>query len=92
MNQKGPEATVLAALHAFKAAKVKLPVNVVLVAEGEEEIGSPNFHQVVQSPKVLAALKKAEGIYIPASWQDSSMPGISVRPSGSAALASARPA
>jgi acetylornithine deacetylase/succinyl-diaminopimelate desuccinylase-like protein len=41
----------------------------VLVAEGEEEIGSPHFHQVVQRPEVMAALKPAEGIFIPASWQ-----------------------
>ncbi|MGH8544908.1 MAG: M20/M25/M40 family metallo-hydrolase, partial [Gammaproteobacteria bacterium] len=71
VNQKGPEATVLAALHAMRAANVKLPVNLVLVAEGEEEIGSPHFHQVVQRPDVFAALKQAEGIFIPASWQDS---------------------
>lgn len=70
VNQKGPEATVLAALHAMRAAKVKSPVNIVLVAEGEEEIGSPHFHQIVQRPDVFAALKKAEGIFIPASWQD----------------------
>ena len=61
---------MLAALHAMRAAKVKLPVNIVLVAEGEEEIGSPHFHQVVQRPDIFAALKKAEGIFIPASWQD----------------------
>jgi acetylornithine deacetylase/succinyl-diaminopimelate desuccinylase-like protein len=70
VNQKGPEATVLAALHAMRAAKAKFPVNLVLVAEGEEEIGSPNFHQIVQRPDIFAALKKAEGIFIPASWQD----------------------
>ena len=70
VNQKGPEATVLAALHAMRAAKAKLPVNLVLVAEGEEEIGSPHFHQIVQRPEVFAALKKAEGVFIPASWQD----------------------
>src|SRR5687767_3508612 len=44
-NSKGPEMACLAALHAFKAARVKLPVNLVLVCEGEEEIGSPNFRQ-----------------------------------------------
>ena len=43
INQKGPEATFLAALHALKAAGRKPPVNIVLVAEGEEEIGSPHF-------------------------------------------------
>ncbi len=72
VNQKGPEATVLAALHAMRAAKAKFPVNLVLVAEGEEEIGSPNFHQIVQRPEIFAALKKSEGIFIPASWQDMS--------------------
>src|ERR1044071_7225627 len=39
VNQKGPEATFLAALHAIRAAGKKLPVNLVLVAEGEGEIG-----------------------------------------------------
>jgi acetylornithine deacetylase/succinyl-diaminopimelate desuccinylase-like protein len=70
VNQKGPEATVLSALHAMRAAKVKPPVNLILVAEGEEEIGSPNFHQIVQKPEIFAALKKSEGIFIPAGWQD----------------------
>jgi acetylornithine deacetylase/succinyl-diaminopimelate desuccinylase-like protein len=70
VNQKGPEATVLAAIHAMRAAKVKLPVNLVLVAEGEEEIGSPHFHQIVQRPDIFGVLKKSEGIFIPASWQD----------------------
>src|SRR6476646_7278644 len=36
VNQKGPEATFLAALHAMKAAGQTMPVNFVLVAEGEE--------------------------------------------------------
>ncbi|HTI30938.1 MAG TPA: M20/M25/M40 family metallo-hydrolase [Sphingomonas sp.] len=70
INQKGPEATFLAALHAFKSAGMKLPVNLVLVAEGEEEIGSPNFRQLVEKPQVLAALAKCEGVIIPAAWQD----------------------
>src|SRR5213594_2259424 len=42
VNQKGPEATFLAALHAIRGAGRKLPINLVLVAEGEEEIGSPH--------------------------------------------------
>lgn len=70
VNQKGPEATFLAALHAIRAAGRKLPVNIVLVCEGEEEIGSPHFKQVATKPNVLAALRKCEGIFIPASWQD----------------------
>ena len=56
VNQKGPEAAFLAALHAFRGAGRKLPVNLVLVAEGEEEIGSPHFPQIVRRPEVQAAL------------------------------------
>ncbi|HEY2362922.1 MAG TPA: M20/M25/M40 family metallo-hydrolase [Candidatus Angelobacter sp.] len=70
VNQKGPEATFLAALHAIRGAGRKLPVNFVLVAEGEEEIGSPHFPQVVHRPEVLAALKKTVGIFMPFASQD----------------------
>ena len=38
VNQKGPEAAFLAALHAIRGAGKKMPVNLVMVAEGEEEI------------------------------------------------------
>ena len=58
VNQKGPESALLAALHALRGAGKKLPVNLVLVAEGEEEIGSPHFAQIVHKPEVEAALKK----------------------------------
>ena len=58
VNQKGPEAALLAALHAIRGAGRKPPVNLVLVAEGEEEIGSPHFKQVVQRPEVAAALRR----------------------------------
>ena len=69
-NSKGPEMACLAALHAFKGAGVKLPVNLVLVCEGEEEIGSPNFREVVFSPQVEAALRKCLGIIIPLGNQE----------------------
>lgn len=69
VNQKGPQAMFLAALHAFKAAGLKPPVNLVLVCEGEEEIGSPHFRQVATEPGVLAALKKCQGVFIPSAWQ-----------------------
>ena len=70
VNQKGPEATFLAALHAIRGAGRKMPVNLVLVAEGEEEIGSPHFQQVVHRPEVVAALKKSDGIFLPDAAQD----------------------
>ena len=69
VNQKGPEATWLAALHAFKGAGRKLPVNLVFVAEGEEEIGSPHFPQVIHRPDIFAALKKCIGVYMPMPMQ-----------------------
>ena len=70
-NQKGPQAALLAALHAIRAAGRKLPVNLVLVAEGEEEIGSPNFAQVVHdTPRVRQALEKCLGIFMPSHSQD----------------------
>jgi acetylornithine deacetylase/succinyl-diaminopimelate desuccinylase-like protein len=72
VNQKGPETIFLNALYAFRAAGVKPPVNLVLIAEGEEEIGSPHFRQLATDPEVLAALKKCEGVFIPTAWQDRS--------------------
>jgi len=70
VNQKGPQAAFLAALHAIHGAGHKVPVNLVLVAEGEEEIGSPHFHEVVNTPKVLAELKKCMGIFMPEAGQE----------------------
>jgi len=70
VNQKGPEAAFLAALHAIQGAGKKPPVNLVLVAEGEEEIGSPHFRQVVQKPEVAAALRRCSGVFMPSAEQD----------------------
>src|SRR5688572_20320389 len=69
-NQKGPEMAFLTALHAIRDAKQKLPVNLVLVAEGEEEIGSPNIGKLVLRPDVQAALKKSIGVFMPMGLQD----------------------
>jgi acetylornithine deacetylase/succinyl-diaminopimelate desuccinylase-like protein len=69
-NTKGPQTACLAALHAFQAAGQKPPVNLVLVCEGEEEIGSPNFGQIVFRPDVQAALKNCVGIIIPLGNQE----------------------
>ncbi len=69
VNQKGPEATFLAALHAIRGAGRKLPVNLVFVGEGEEEIGSPHFPQIVRRPEVLSALKKSVGVFMPSASQ-----------------------
>ena len=70
VNQKGPQAALLAALHAIRGAGKKLPVNLVLVAEGEEEIGSPHIGQLVHRPEVEAALRKSVGVFMPSASQD----------------------
>src|SRR5437870_5521548 len=70
VNQKGPAASFLAVLHAIRGAGRKLPVNLVLVAEGEEEIGSPHFPQIVRRPEVMAALRNAIGIFMPSAAQE----------------------
>ena len=70
VNQKGPQAAFLAALHAIRGAGQKLPVNLVLVAEGEEEIGSPHFREVIDRPEVSAALGRCGGVFMPFAAQD----------------------
>jgi len=70
VNQKGPENSFLSALMAFKTAGIKLPVNLVLVCEGEEEIASPHFQEVVRNPEVMAELKKCAGVFMPEAGQD----------------------
>ena len=42
-NQKAPERAFLNALEAIIKTQGKLPVNLMVVAEGEEELGSPHF-------------------------------------------------
>ena len=59
VNQKGPEAPFLAALHAIQAAGKKLPVNLVLVVRrrgGDRLAALPR--RSCSKPDVLAALKK----------------------------------
>lgn len=69
INQKGPEATFLTAIRAFKTTGTPLPVNIVLVAEGEEETGSENFGQITGEPEVAQALAQAVGVILPVAWQ-----------------------
>ena len=68
-NSKGPQGAMLGALHAFKNAGRKPPVNLVLVCEGEEEIASPHFKEIVFRPDIQSALSKCEGIIIPLGGQ-----------------------
>jgi acetylornithine deacetylase/succinyl-diaminopimelate desuccinylase-like protein len=71
VNSKGPQNAFLSALVAFKAAGKKLPVNLVLVCEGEEEIASPHFGEIINHPDVLPHLKTCVGVLTPDSAQKS---------------------
>jgi acetylornithine deacetylase/succinyl-diaminopimelate desuccinylase-like protein len=69
VNQKGPQAAFLAALDAFRTANRKLPVNLVLIAEGEEEIGSPHITDIVMRPDIRAAITRCTGVFMPFAAQ-----------------------
>jgi Acetylornithine deacetylase/Succinyl-diaminopimelate desuccinylase and related deacylases len=46
-NQKGPERAFLNAVASLLATEGRLPVNLMIAAEGEEELGSPHFPEIV---------------------------------------------
>jgi acetylornithine deacetylase/succinyl-diaminopimelate desuccinylase-like protein len=70
INQKGPERAFLNAIDSILKTQGKLPVNLLVVAEGEEELGSPNYPQVID--KYEPRLKKADGVFFPFNAQDAS--------------------
>jgi acetylornithine deacetylase/succinyl-diaminopimelate desuccinylase-like protein len=48
INSKGPLVAFLNVCEAIIAVEGKLPVNILFTCDGEEEQGSPNFHQVLE--------------------------------------------
>jgi acetylornithine deacetylase/succinyl-diaminopimelate desuccinylase-like protein len=70
VNQKGPESAFIAALVAMRGTGQRLPVNLVLIAESEEEIGSPHFKTAVMTPAVSGALERCTGVFMPSAAQD----------------------
>ncbi len=67
-NQKGPQRALLNALESIIATKKTLPVNLMLMAEGEEELGSLHFPQAIE--KYAARLRTASGVFFPFNSQD----------------------
>ena len=67
-NQKGPQRAFLNALASILAVEGNLPVNIMVTAEGEEELGSPNYPQIVD--KYESRLKTADGVIFPMSGQN----------------------
>lgn len=69
-NQKGPERAFLNALESIIATQGKLPVNLMVVAEGEEELGSPHYPEFIA--KYEDRLRTADGVLFPMNSQDPS--------------------
>jgi acetylornithine deacetylase/succinyl-diaminopimelate desuccinylase-like protein len=67
-NQKGPERAFLNALEAILATAGKPPVNLLVVAEGEEELGSPHYPEIVA--RYEERLRRASGVFFPMNSQD----------------------
>jgi len=66
-NQKGPERAFLNALESIIAVDGNLPVNLMIAAEGEEELGSPNFPRIVDAYE--DRMRQADGVLFPMSVQ-----------------------
>ena len=62
-NQKGPERAFLNALESIIAVDGTLPVNIMVAAEGEEELGSPHYPQIVDAYE--ERLKSADAVLFP---------------------------
>ncbi len=68
VNQKGPERAFLNAVASVIAADGRLPINLLVAAEGEEELGSPHYPQVIA--RYHDQLRKADGVLFPAFGQN----------------------
>ncbi len=66
-NQKGPQRAFLNAVEAIIATEGRLPVNLMVAAEGEEELGSPNYPQVID--RYEERLRTADGAIFPFNSQ-----------------------
>ena len=55
------------AVQSIIATEGKLPVNLMITAEGEEELGSPNYPQIID--KYEDRLKTADAVIFPAPSQ-----------------------
>ena len=53
-NQKGPERAFLNALDSIIKTRGRLPVNLLVAAEGEEELGSPHYPEVIAKYEAAA--------------------------------------
>ncbi|HEV2129926.1 MAG TPA: M20/M25/M40 family metallo-hydrolase, partial [Longimicrobiaceae bacterium] len=66
-NQKGPQRAFLNAVEAIIRATGGLPVNLMVAAEGEEELGSPHYEQIIE--RYEERLRTADGVLFPFNGQ-----------------------
>lgn len=66
-NQKGPERALLNAIESVIAVTGTLPVNLMVAAEGEEEIGSAHYPEIVDAYE--DRLRTADGAFFPFNAQ-----------------------
>ena len=66
-NQKGPQRAFLNAVQSIIDVRGELPVNLMVTAEGEEELGSPHYPQIID--KYEERLKAAAGAIFPFNSQ-----------------------
>ena len=66
-NQKGPQRALLNALESIIAVDGTLPVNIMVAAEGEEELGSPNYPQIIDAYE--ERLRSADAVLFPFNSQ-----------------------
>ncbi|CAN5868343.1 M20/M25/M40 family metallo-hydrolase [soil metagenome] len=66
-NQKGPQRAFLNAIEAIIATHGRLPVNLMVAAEGEEELGSPNYPEIID--RYEPRMRTADGVFFPFNGQ-----------------------
>ncbi len=66
-NQKGPERAFLNALEAILRSGGRLPVNLMVLAEGEEELGSPHYPELID--RYADRLRTSSGVLFPFNGQ-----------------------
>ena len=66
-NQKGPERAFLNAVDSIVKVTGTLPVNLMVLAEGEEELGSPHYAELVDVFE--SRLNSADGVLFPFNSQ-----------------------
>lgn len=66
-NQKGPQRAFLNALESIIATRGRLPVNLMVLAEGEEELGSPHYPELIT--RFEERLRTAAGVIFPFNAQ-----------------------